>query len=255
MIDICNISYGYDDRTVLKDVSLTVESGEIVGILGPNGSGKSTLLRCVNNILPPETGSISIDGTDLDCLEQKDIARTIGHVQQETDSSFEATVYETVLLGRKPYISWRPSEKDFTVVSSIIEKLGLEPLAMRAVSELSGGQKQKVAMARALAQQPDVLLLDEPTSNLDLKYQVEVLDTVRKQVTGGMAALLVVHDLNLAARYSDKILLLKDGESYALGGPDVLNQHNLESVYEVDISIFEQDEKKVILPKSTSPGI
>lgn len=179
-LEIKDIKFRYSSRPVLKNVSLKLRKGEILGVVGPNASGKTTLLKCINKILEPKAGSVYIEGKKAKILDRGEIAQKIGHVAQEKETSFPTTVFDTALMGRKPYINWKPSPRDFEVVSNIIGKLGLEDLAMRDINELSGGQKQKVVMARALAQEPKILLLDEPTSDLDLKYQLEVMDIVKE---------------------------------------------------------------------------
>ncbi|MFC7046889.1 ABC transporter ATP-binding protein [Halobacteriaceae archaeon GCM10025711] len=217
------VEFAYDSRPVLSDVTFQVESGELVSVVGPNGSGKSTLLRVVNRILTPDAGSVLVDGRDVAGFSRGEIAKTFGYVPQDQGGGFPTTVFDTVLMGRKPHIDWRPTDHDLEIVSSVLERLELQELAMRDVGELSGGQRQKVVMARAIAQEPAVLLLDEPTSSLDLKHQLQVLDIAREETDAGVATFLVIHDLNLAARYSDKVLLLDDGKVHAAGGVEVLS--------------------------------
>lgn len=243
------VEFDYDGIQALNDVSLSVESGEVLGVVGPNGSGKTTLLRCINRILKPRVGSVLIDGDEVSGLGREEIAKKVGHVPQSGGESLPATVFDTILMGRKPYINWRPNSKDLEIVSGVIEKLGLEDLAGRDVGELSGGQRQKVKIARALAQEPEVLLLDEPTSDLDLKHQIEVMDLVKEQAENGISSLLAIHDLNLAAWYSNKVVMLKDGEVHAAGGPDVLTRESIEQVYGVEASVRNDSGRTVILPR------
>lgn len=249
-LEVKGVEFSYDSTPVLSDVKMGVESGEILGIIGPNGCGKTTLLRCVNKILKPQKGSILIEGEKIRDLGRQTIAKKIGYVPQTESQSFSTTVFEMILMGRKPYIDWRPSSDDLEMVSELIEMLGLEGLALRDIGEVSGGQRQKVMIARALAQEPEVLLLDEPTNNLDLKYQLEVLDLVRKQVVeNGISCLVAIHDLNLAARYSDKIVMLNKGEVYAAGGVDVLTPENIEAVYGIEVTIRKYSKKIIIIPE------
>lgn len=236
-IKVSGVEFSFNGIPILKNMNLSVESGEVLGIVGPNGSGKTTLLRCLNRILKPKTGTILIDGQKLDTLGQEDIAKRMGYVPQTESKAFPATVFDSVLMGRKPHINWKPGERDLKIVSSVIKKLGMESLALRDINELSGGQRQKVIMARALAQEPQVLLLDEPTSSLDLKHQMEVMNIAKAQTSYGVSVVMAIHDLNLAARYSDKIIMLKDGYVYHAGGTEVLTPHNIESVYEVKVKV------------------
>ncbi len=222
---------------VLENIGLELEAGEILALVGPNGSGKSTLLKCLADFHVPDDGFVKIDEKNITDHSLNEKARKIGYVPQIENVSFPSTVFETVLMGRKPYISWKPSKKDKKIVSSLIEKMGLSDFAMRDINELSGGQRQKVFIARALAQKPEILLLDEPTSNLDLKHQLEVLNIVKEQTNRGISAIIAIHDLNMAIRYSDRIVMLKEGEVYDSGGMEVVNQKNIEEVYEVKVHI------------------
>ncbi len=248
-LKINGLQFSYDSTPVLEDVSFGVKKGEMLTIIGPNASGKTTLLKCINDILTPQKGTILIDDESLNDLSMTDIAREIGHVPQAGSKSFPTTVFDTVLMGRKPHGSWKPSEKDLEKVSNTISRLNLEHIAMKNIGEISGGQKQKVLIARALAQNPDILLLDEPTSSLDLKHQLKVLDIVSKQTENGISVVMTMHDLNLAARYSSKILMLKEGNIFAAGDVDVLDPKNIESVFEVKVDVIEKSEGLMIIPE------
>ncbi|MBS3781285.1 MAG: ABC transporter ATP-binding protein [Candidatus Thermoplasmatota archaeon] len=256
ILEIKDLNFSYDGHEkVLEDVSISLERGNILAIIGPNGSGKTTLLKCIGNILIPQKGSIDLDGESLDSYERQDIARKIGYVPQVESRGFPSTVYDTILMGRKPYISWEPSEKDLKIVSQIIRKLGLESISMKEINELSGGQRQKVFVGRALAQQPNLLLLDEPTSDLDLKHKLEVLNIIRHQVDQGISAILAIHDLNMALRYSDRIVMLKEGSVYDSGGLDVVTQENIESVYGVKVYITEHESWLTVTPDKPVDGM
>lgn len=248
-IEIENLEFSYDSTPVLEAVNLQVEEGETLAIIGPNASGKTTLLKCMNGILEPESGSILIEGEELENLRKEDIAKKIGHVPQAGNESFPTTVFDTVLMGRKPHGGWKPSDEDLEVASKVLEKLDLEDIAMRDIGEISGGQRQKVLIARALAQNPEVLLLDEPTNSLDLRHQLEVLDIVREQTGKGISILMAMHDLNLAARYSDEIAMLKEGKIFAAGGKEVLTSENIESVYGVKVSVENNNGSPRIVPE------
>ncbi len=201
------LEFGYNSHPVLKDVRFEVCRGELFAILGNNGAGKSTLLRCLNRILTPRAGAILIDGEDLAALTRLDVARRVGYVAQRHEST-RVTVFDAVLLGRRPHIRWDATEKDMAVVRGVLAALGLEEFSLRYLDELSGGELQKVIIARALAQEPRVLLLDEPTSNLDLRNQYEVLRIVKQAARErDIAAVVVMHDINLAMRFADRFLL------------------------------------------------
>lgn len=218
-ITIKDVSFSYRSSPILDKLNLTVGDSEILGLVGPNGSGKTTLIKCIDRILEPK-GSILLDGLDLASLSRSDIAKQIGYVPQSGSGMMGSTVFETILMGRRPHINWRVSEKDLDIVIEVIELLHLEDLAMREFGQLSGGQRQKVLIARALAQEPAVLLLDEPTSNLDMKHQLEVMEIIREMVSKRkISAVMALHDLNLAARFVDKLAVLKNGKIWATGEP------------------------------------
>lgn len=227
-------SYGSIDA--LKDVTIEFYSGTVTSIVGPNGSGKSTLLKCINRLLKLKKGAIMVNYEDLGKVKLKQLSKLMGYVPQKSSSSFPFTVFDIVLMGRRPYVSWRIGERDKAIVIEKLELLGITNLAERYLDELSGGEQQKVFVARALAQEPKMLLLDEPTSNLDIRHQLEVLNIVRSlAVNQGMAIIMALHDLNLACRYSDTIILLKEGRVFAVGNPEsVLNRENIKLVYGVD---------------------
>lgn len=249
-LEIDDLAFDYSDHPVLRDIDLTIEAGEILGLVGPNGAGKSTLIKCINHVLSPDLGRVLVDGTDVGDLTRNDVAKTIGYVAQKDSKTYSATVFDTVLMGRKPYINWRPKSEDYETVSDILEKLDLTDLSLRDVNTLSGGQQQKVMVGRALAQEPTLLLLDEPTSNLDIRHQLEVMDVIREEVDSGLSAVLAIHDLNLAARYSDKIAMLKDGEVYTTGtNEEVFTPDNIQAVFRVTASTELHNGRRVILPE------
>ena len=238
VLEARGIDFAYNGGpSVLKKVDLELGMGEIVTLVGPNGSGKSTLLKCLADFHTPKEGSVRLDSRDIKDFSLEEKARKLSYVPQIERISFPSTVFDTVLMGRKPYIAWKPSRKDIDIVSGLIQELGLEKLAMRDINELSGGQRQKVFLARALAQHPEVLLLDEPTSDLDLKHQLEVLNIIKEQTDEGISALIAIHDLNMAVRYSDRIIMLKAGEVFASGGMEIITPENIEEVYEVKVHV------------------
>ncbi len=212
-LTINNLSFSYAGAHVLKDIGLSVELGEIVTIVGPNGSGKSTLLKCINRILKTKQNTILVDTQDTCKLNLKELSKLMGYVPQSSTSSFPFTVFDVVMMGRKPYIHWSIGEGDNDVVVQTMGFLGISHLAMRQFTELSGGEQQKVIIARALAQQPQLLLLDEPTSSLDIKHQLEILCMLKGLAHSKERSVIVtMHDLNLASRFSDRMLMLKQAK-------------------------------------------
>ncbi|WP_456385538.1 ABC transporter ATP-binding protein [Desulfolithobacter sp.] len=236
MLQVLNLAFNYNGSPILKGVDIDVRKGRMVTLAGPNGAGKTTLLKCIAGILEPAGGAVLIESQDAGDMHRKELARRLGYVPQSETLRFPMTVFETVLTGRSPHMAWRPSRKDLEYSARIIEEMNLGDLAMRDMDSLSGGQAQKVLLAKALAQEPDYLLLDEPTSSLDLHHQLEVLELVSGLVeTKEMGALVAMHDLNLAARFSHTILLIRQGEIFCQGTPrEVITPENIHAVYRVE---------------------
>lgn len=241
-MEVRDISFSYQlGKPVLDGVSFTVSPGECMAILGNNGAGKSTLLKCLNHILKPSTGQVILDGRDLLRLSNREVARQMSFVAQRSNIG-SMTVYNTVMLGRKPYMRLGASKKDYEMVDEMIRQMGLVPMASKYLDELSGGEIQKVMLARALVQEPKVLLLDEPTSNLDLKNQYEVMRLVSQVCrTRKIAAIVVIHDLNLALRYCNKVLFIRDQSVYACGGREIVTEQTISSVYGIRAKVQQID--------------
>jgi len=232
-MSINNLSFNYAGVPILNNVEFNVGLGELVTIVGPNGSGKSTLLKCINRILKPKQNSVLINGVDSGKLSVKELSMMMGYVPQTSVSAFPFTVFDVVMMGRKPYIHWSVGERDSEIVALMLDFLGIGHLALRHFSELSGGEQQKVIIARALAQQPEILLLDEPTSSLDIRHQLEILCILRGLAqSGGRSVVVTLHDLNLASRFSDRMIMLKKGYVFAMGRPEeVITSQNIKTVY------------------------
>ena len=249
-LKVKDLAFSYAQVQVLKGVNLVVDTKEILGVLGPNGAGKSTLLKCIDRILSPQKGSVLLDGQDIKKLTRLELAKKIGYIPQGLSHVFSATVFDTVLMGRRPHLNWRTSEEDAEKVLDTLHMLHIEDLAMRDINELSGGQMQKVFIARALTQEPDLLLLDEPTSNLDIRHQLEVMHTIKSIVKKkGISAIMAIHDLNLAARYADRIVMMNSGTIFSDGAPAaVLTRDNIKQVYGVDAEVNYNNGKLYIVP-------
>jgi iron complex transport system ATP-binding protein len=248
-IVIKDLTFSYGNHKILDKINISVHDSEMLSLVGPNGSGKTTLIKCIDRILKPN-GSILLDGNDIESLSQQDIARTIGYVPQSSSSPLSTTVFDTVLMGRRPHIRWRVSDEDLDKVAEVLQLLHLDDLAMRDFGQLSGGQKQKALIARALAQEPAVLLLDEPTSNLDIRHQLEVMEIISDLVKKRhISAMMAIHDLNLAARFSDRLALLRDGKVYSEGPPDeLLNADNMLRVFGVEAVVINVQERPYVVP-------
>jgi len=249
---IKEVEFSYASTPVLENVCMELAPSEILGIVGPNGAGKSTLLRCIDRILKPKRGSILLDGQDIKEMSRMEIARRMGYVPQTSTRVFPATVFDTVLMGRRPHLGWRSSETDVEKVLEVLKLLGIVEFALRDFNEISGGQQQKVLIARALAQEADILLLDEPTSNLDIRHQLEAMDIIKKLVNEkGISAIMAIHDLNLASRYADRIIMLNGGTIVAAGNPpSVLTPENIKQVYGVEAVVRTESGRPYIVPIS-----
>ncbi|MCZ3365573.1 MULTISPECIES: ABC transporter ATP-binding protein [Methanobacterium] len=250
VLSVDKIEFSYGNATVLKDVNFKVKKGDFVSILGVNGSGKSTLMKCINRILKFKEGMIFVEDRDLKKMKDIEIARKIGYVPQSSETGF-VTVFDAVLLGRKPYIKWDISKKDIELTENILKVMNLEEYALRYINELSGGELQKVVIARALVQEPQILLLDEPTSDLDLKNQLEVMKIIREvSDTHNIASIVVMHDINLALRYSDKFIILKEGQVFTTGGKEVITPEIIKETYGVDVHVKNFEGVPMVIPKS-----
>jgi len=245
-LDVKGVSFNYGSRCALEDITMSIGGGELVSLVGPNGSGKTTLLKCVNRILKLRKGTVLVEGQDVSKLRPKELAKLLGYVGQGVGRFFPSTVFEIVLIGRKPHVNWNVSSKDKKIVLDILTLMGMEEMALRPSNELSGGEFQKVQIARALAQEPEILLLDEPTSNLDLKHQLDVLNLLSSIVRGRkMVAVMAMHDLNLASRFSSKMIFLNGGRIYDAGEPGtVLTPENIRSVYDVEAEVVNQNGRR-----------
>ncbi|MEO6907705.1 MAG: ABC transporter ATP-binding protein [Abditibacteriaceae bacterium] len=243
MLEIQNLSAAYNDKVVLQDFNLQVNAGEIATISGPNGSGKSTVLRCMAGLNKPRSGKVLLDGADIFSIENRTRASNLAILPQHSEGGGGLTVEQMVMLGRTPHLPpySKPSRSDHKFAEQAMQQTGTLEFAKRQFTQLSGGERQRVLLARALAQQPKVLLLDEPTSNLDLRYQYQILQLVNKLARQKkLAIVLVLHQINLAAAISDTMLLLREGGfTVASGAPaEVMTEANLATVYDVPLKVI-----------------
>jgi iron complex transport system ATP-binding protein len=234
-INVKNLSHSFGEALVLKNISFQVPQRDFFIIIGPNGSGKTTLMKVLSGILKPQNGELKILNRPIDQYHRKALAKTIAFVPQMTFADFPFTVTEIVLMGRSPYLGilGLEQENDLEVANQAIAFTGLENLAHRKLDQLSGGEQQRVFIARAICQEPDIILLDEPTASLDLAYQVRIMDLMEKLKTEkGITVVMVSHDVNLAAMYADHLMLLHKGQVVCQGLPDeVLTYKTLEETY------------------------
>lgn len=247
-IKIKNIEFRYNSIPVLKDITANIDKGDMVALVGPNGSGKSTLIKCINKILMPQKGTIFIDDNFIDNIPSVELAKKMAYVPQSENKSIGVNVFDMVLTGRKPYINWRPSKNDLDITADIIKTLQIQDIAMKDLNKLSGGQQQMVYIARALAQQPCILLLDEPTANLDIKHQLEILELLKGFSGEGIIVVIALHDINMAIRYANKFIMLKEGNIFATGGKEVITQENVENLYNVNVRLISENKQVYIVP-------
>lgn len=247
MLHVENVAFAYSKTAeIIKQVSFDLEEGHCLALLGNNGAGKSTLLKCLNRVHEPKNGVIAVQGQNIYDLSRIDIAKNMAYVAQQSEGS-QLTVFDTILLGRKPYIKMSPTDEDIAIAQKAMERMELEKFALRYTDELSGGELQKVVLARALAQQPKILLLDEPTSNLDLYNQHEVLRVVSQIAkSDGISVVVIIHDLNLALRYCDRFLLIQNGYVYKYGDETIITAEAIRDVYHVEAQIVEIMGRKMV---------
>lgn len=254
-IKIENLEFGYSSTPVLKDITLDLTGPKFVSIMGPNGVGKSTLIHCINKILTPTSGTVFLDGKDVKEITIKELAKNVGYVPYSANDTFPLTVVDTVLMGRHPHSKWNSLDNDLDIVYDTLKMLGISHLAMRNFNELSAGQHQKVMLARGLVQEPKVLLLDEPTSNLDVRHQLDVTKMLKKlSVEKEILIIIISHDINIAAKYSDEVIMMHQGNIFAVGTPsEVITEENLKTVYGVMAHIVDDDGRPHVILKDAIP--
>ena len=251
-IKLENIEFGYDPKIpVIKGISYTLDKPEFICIMGPNGVGKSTLIHCLNKILKPTAGVVYLDGRDVQEMKLKELASHMGYVPASSQDSFPLTVVDTVMVGLQNDFKFGTNASDLQKVYDVLRLMKVEHLAMKNFNELSAGQHQKVMLARGLVRTPEIVLLDEPTSNLDIKHQIQVTKTLSELPrTKGMMVIMISHDINITAKYADRIILISDGKVYADGTPlEVLTKENIRDVYDVEADVLEIEGRPHIILK------
>lgn len=241
MIRLENVCLGYGKKEIIKDLSLDLNKGEILSLLGPNGSGKSTTIKGIAGLLKRTSGTIEIEGKDIDSINNRELSHYLSYVPQQMGQIPCTTVLDVVLIGRNPFIKWQTDENDLRMAEKAMEIMGILDMSEMDVNELSGGQKQRVHIARSICQDPEYYLFDEPTSALDLRYQLELMTIMKNIISTGKSGMVIaLHDLNLAIRFSDKVAIIRQGELYDYGRPgDVITEKAILDVYGMRSKITE----------------
>lgn len=251
MLAVNDLRFAYKRKTVLQNIRFKARTGEITAVLGPNGVGKTTLLKCLNRILIPDKGDVQVNGTPLSRMPVRDVARHIAYVAQ-TGELARITAFDAILMGRKPHMGFRTGKADLEKVDAVIRHLNLTDLTLKTLDQMSGGERQKVCIARALAQETGILLLDEPTASLDLKNQTHILNLIRHIVKDhDMTCVVTIHDLNTALRYADRFVFLKDKTVYAAGRVREVTPEMISQVYGIRVDIVYHKGWPLVIPLET----
>ncbi|WP_424354827.1 ABC transporter ATP-binding protein [Methanobacterium sp. MBAC-LM] len=253
ILEIKHAGFSYNQKDdIFNDVNLSLENGDVLCILGPNGTGKSTLIKCMNGLLKLNSGNILINNQSIHSLNKNDLAKIIGYIPQSHNSTFAFSVFDVVLMGRAPHLSLTsvPGEKDYKIAEEALKSLGISHLTDKTYTEISGGERQMVLIARVLAQQPQILLLDEPTSHLDFGNQIRTLDVINKLAENGLSVIMTSHFPDHAFLSSNKVAIMNGGTIMEIGTPEsVITEENMRRAYNIDVKILEVDEhRKACIP-------
>lgn len=253
MLSIEDLKISFGESEILHGINLTLPKGKLIGLIGPNGCGKSTIMRCISKINKGWTGKIRIDGEDISQMRPLDIAHRVSSVPAELGPTFGMTVMEMVMLGRYPFVDrmWWESKNDEKKVREALRTFGLEQLSRRQVSHLSSGERKRALIAKAYVQETKIMLVDEPTSHLDMKYKLNVMEYLKKMSLGDMTVLVAEHDISLMARYCDLCIIMKEGRIVDYGDPKkIITEELVREVYDVQSKIgIDEDGELFILPK------
>lgn len=255
ILDVNDVQFSYGEKRVLEEITFTAEKNTILSILGPNGVGKTTLLKCICGLHRPEMGSIEVDGIDILKLNAREMAKNIAYVPQKSAAT-RTTVFDSVLIGRRPHIDWTTTEEDMEIAWRSMESLGLQDKSLEYVDEISGGEFQKVQIARAITQEPKILILDEPSNNLDIANQHVTMRMVEHVVRQhGLCTVMTMHDINLATYYSDRFMFVKNGRIVAYGGSEVITPETIRDVYGIGVDVIQHKGQAIVVPLKEQPDL
>lgn len=249
-----NVAFSYGLKRNLENIDVSAGKGEFIGLMGPNGSGKTTMMRCISGLLRIQEGKIYIEGSDLTRMKVQEIARVCAGIPADVPDDFHLSVKEYVALGRYPFIKnfWWEDEEDEEIVNSALQEFGVTHLGDRKLDEISSGEKARVLLAKGVTQKPRLMLVDEPSAHLDLKYKLQVMESLRDLSRKGVTVITASHDINLLSKYCDKVILISKGHIVSVGKPcDVINEESIRSVYEVDVDLIRKGDEVFVLPLST----
>ncbi len=258
ILEIHNLKKEFDGFQALKDINLSLKPGKLIGLIGPNGCGKSTMMKCVCKVHDPTSGTIEVDGQSIKEMKPAEVAKLVANVPAEAGATFGMTVSEMVMLGRYPFVDriWWEKPEDEEITRKALETFGLSALRRKQVSLLSSGERQRALIAKAYVQEPKLMLVDEPTSHLDMKYKLQVMEYLRSLTRTNMTVMVAEHDISLMARYCDECIIMKKGEIVTIGDPkEVITEDLIRDVYEVDSRVgLDVDGEVYVLPKKYLEG-
>lgn len=254
ILKLNNVAFSYGLKKNLDNINVSAGKGEFIGLMGPNGSGKTTLMRCISGLLRIQGGKIFIEGSDLNQMKIQEIARVCATIPADVPDDFHLSVKEYVALGRYPFITnfWWEGEEDEKIVNAALREFGVAHLGDRRLNEISSGEKARVLLAKGVTQKPRLMLVDEPSAHLDLKYKLQVMESLRGLARKGVTVITASHDINLLSKYCDRVILLSKGNIISMGKPcDIINEASIRDVYEVDVDLVRKGDEVFVLPLST----
>lgn len=257
ILDVDGLKFGYSSRTILESIDFNIQKGEFVALLGPNGSGKTTLMRCINRVVSLDDGTVELVGLNMKDLSRDAVSRLCTTVPADVPTNFSLSTKEFVALGRSPYITgwWWESDEDMELVEKAMFDFGISQYSKKRLHELSSGERARALLAKGVVQKPKLMMVDEPSAHLDIKYRIQVMEMLRGLSRSGITVLMACHDINLVTRYCDKALLLSEGHIVDYGDPNiVITAESLRDVFGIDVRVIHEDGFSYIIPRPPIEG-